>query len=495
MSATALITAAEGFPELERLVAGAERDLCLSFRNIDPQTRLRAPELQERGLRSWGDLIAWVSRRNVRLRLLLADFDPVFASNLHRTAWASASGFADVVGGKTQILCAPHGQQAGMFWRFLMRKRLRDAVRTLRSEDSTRLTPVQRAVLTSKPVLRPVTLHQKFAIADGARCVIGGMDINERSYDDAEHDRAPEQTWHDISVALEDRDFCGALRGHFADCWNAAIDCGAASLAETPEPIDTTSRPQSRADLKLIRTMSKPCSGAFRLAPEPVAIDHETTLIKLFAEAERCIYIETQYLRHAALVDALVAAGTASLDLQLIMILPAAPDTVLFEGDEGWDARHAHALQIRSLDRLRAAFGDRTALLSPAQTQRAPANGPKLDGAGPIYVHSKVTIVDSACALIGSANLNGRSMRWDSEASVLIRDHDFTGDLLQRLGTYWMGEDAEDGSVERAATWWASAEKAQHTAPEGREGYLLPFPLEGGRDFSRLVPFLPDEMF
>ena len=90
MTARPLITAEEGFPALERLCAGAERELLLSFRILDPRTRLRAPEIVERGLQTWADLIAWITRRGVRLRMLHADFDPLFTKSLHRGAWANA---------------------------------------------------------------------------------------------------------------------------------------------------------------------------------------------------------------------------------------------------------------------------------------------------------------------------------------------------------------------------------------------------------------------
>ena len=94
MTLTSLITAAEGFPALERLAASAQEELVMSFRILDPQTRLRTPELKERGLETWADLLAMLSQRGVKIRMVLSDFDPIFASDLHRLAWRSASGLA-----------------------------------------------------------------------------------------------------------------------------------------------------------------------------------------------------------------------------------------------------------------------------------------------------------------------------------------------------------------------------------------------------------------
>ncbi len=493
MTVTALITAEEGFPALERLVASAREELLMSFRIIDPRTRLRARELTELGLETWADLIAWVTRRGVRLRLLIADFDPLFARDLHRNAWLCASGFADVVQGDAQILCAPHGQRAGGLWQMMLRGPIRRALTELQSEDPVKLTPVERLFLKAGPVLRPVTLHQKFAIVDGRACIIGGLDVNERRYDTHAHDRRADQTWHDVSVHVADDDFASSLAGHFADCWNAAIDCDAASLAERALKMQTSTRAQGRTDLRVLRTFSAPCSGAARLSPNTRITDHETAMIRLFDEAERFIYFETQFLRHAPLTEALVRAAQRVPDLQLVALLPAAADRVLFDGDTSWDARQAHGLQISQLEQLQAAFGRRMALLTPAQPRPADAEGPAIDNAAPIYLHSKVTLVDDTSAMIGSANMNGRSMRWDIEASALIRDRDFTSGLLDRFGRKWIGRDGTD--LRQAATWQTQAETDAGKAPDARKGYVLPFPMAAGNRFSQRLTFLPKEMF
>ncbi|ETA49310.1 phospholipase D family protein [Ponticoccus alexandrii] len=495
MTPQALITAAEGFPALERLVASATEDLVMSFRILDPKTRLRDPDLRERGLETWSDLISWTARRGVSIRLLIADFDPIFTSGLHRNAWACASGFADVAGETTQILCATHGQQAGALWRIAMMRKINETMASLRGEDPTRLTPVQRKMLERGPVLRPVTLHQKFAIADGERCIIGGLDINERRYDTPDHDRAAEETWHDISVELADRDFAGALFGHFADCWNAALRCGSPSLATRAVPIELPRRMQSRPEVKLLRTFSNPCPGPARISPQPKAMDHETAHHKLFAEAERFIYIETQFLRHAPIADALCEAARRAPDLQLLTIMPAAPDRVLFEGDRSINARHAHGLQVAQMDKLRTAFGERYTALCPAQPRSRNPDEPELDEAALVYLHSKVTMVDNKAVVIGSANLNGRSLRWDSEASVLLRDPAFCETFFDRLTGKWLRGKAEGAELTRAKTWAEIAESEQAKKPDQRETFLLPFPMQKARRFARRINLLPDDMF
>ena len=83
-----LLTASEAYPELERLFLNAKREICLSFRIFDPLTRLRTDEAREIG-DTWMTLIAHTLDRGVRLRILIADFDPVLRPELHRGCWAS----------------------------------------------------------------------------------------------------------------------------------------------------------------------------------------------------------------------------------------------------------------------------------------------------------------------------------------------------------------------------------------------------------------------
>ncbi|GGG70585.1 hypothetical protein GCM10011415_17770 [Salipiger pallidus] len=495
MSLTSLITAAEGFPALERLAASAKEELVMSFRIFEPETKLRSAELIERGLETWADLLADIARSGVKIRMVLSDFDPIFASDLHQLAWRSASGFAQIVHGDVRIVCAPHGQLAGPFWRLAMRGRIGGLLRKLREEDSSLLTPVQRTLLKGQVRLRPVTIHQKFMVADGARSIIGGLDVNERRWDDFEHDRPTEETWHDVSMQVDDPDFSAALRVHFSDTWNAALDCGSPSLNGDAEKMPSSVRPQAPADMRLVRTMSMPCSGPARLAPQPSVYDHEKMMIALAGEAQHHIYIETQFLRHKPIADALVRAAKRAPDLQLVVILPPAADRVLFDSDVGWSARYGHSLQTRAVTKIAKAFGDRLALISPGQTKQAKDDLARVLDAGPIYIHSKVTLVDDRVGMVGSANLNGRSMRWDTEASVLFRDPEAVKELRERLAAKWLGPRLGAGSTTQARTWRQAALANAAKDPVDRDGFALPYPSATGRRFSRAMPFLPADMF
>ena len=230
-----------------------------------------------------------------------------------------------------------------------------------------------------------------------------------------------------------------------------------------------------------------------RLSPRPVIREIESATLAAIEAARDSIYIETQFLRHRPVIDALAAAA-ARPDLDLVLILPPVAERVLFDGDHGWDARHAHALQVRALSQLTQAFGDRFAAIAPAQPRAADPGDPAINGAGPIYVHSKVMVVDDHTAIVGSANLNGRSLRWDTEASVRFDDTAAIRGLRETLAL-WLSDHAKGGAITRAATWTKAAKENAALTPEERTGFALPYPLEKVRRFSRLLPILPDDMF
>lgn len=413
----ALISPEAGSLALERIVAHAQEDLCLSLRQLDPDAALLSPELKDMGLERWGDLISDVSARGVRIWILLADQDPLFASNAHRRAWRQASALGDVVGRDAQILCAPHGQTAGRLWQFRMRKAIRSAQDKLRKEDPTVLTPLQRQMIQARPSLRPARLNQCLAIADGSACLIGNLEV------------APHPTGS--SVALADTDFAGALHAHFADCWNDACAVATGALAQQAAPLDLPRRRQAPTGLRLLRSYSIARPGMARLGPQPAACDHEVALLRLIREAKQSIFIQTRAMHHTPLVDALITAAGQQPDLQLVLMLPIVPDSPQHEGP-------AQAAQWHAVAGLRTGFGPRMTALTLAEGQTG----------GLMLVDGRVTVV-------GSANFSARSMSWDSEASAEIRDPAFALATQEALATLWLS----GGDPALAATWRQEATK------------------------------------
>ena len=129
-----------------------------------------------------------------------------------------------------------------------------------------------------------------------------------------------------------------------------------------------------------------------------------------------------------------ISAARAEPGLRMILILPAAPDDVAFEGNTALDARLGEFLQAQSLRILRKGFGLRLFVGGAAQPRRSRARGrARFKGAPMVYIHAKVSIFDDARAIVSSANLNGRSLRWDTEAGVAIQRPVVIHDLRLRL--------------------------------------------------------------
>ncbi len=215
-------------------------------------------------------------------------------------------------------------------------------------------------------------------------------------------------------------------------------------------------------------------------------------------DAQRLIYVETQYFRDRRLARRLADEARSKPDLRMILILPAAPDDVAFEGSTGLDARLGEFLQAKCLRILRRGFGRRLFVGGAAQPRRTRARGrAQLRGAPLVYIHAKVSIFDERLAIVSSANLNGRSLRWDTEAGVVLRESGMVAELRHRLMAHWLpkGATADFFDPDRAVpAWWALAARNAKLPPEQRRGFLLPYDLRTAEAFGRSFPLVPDEM-
>ena len=114
-----------------------------------------------------------------------------------------------------------------------------------------------------------------------------------------------------------------------------------------------------------------------------------------------------------------------------------------------------------------------------------------------IYVHAKVSIFDEDHAVISSANLNGRSLRWDTEAGVSLELRQEVSGLRHRILRHWLWEGAEDAyyDPDTAASKWRDMAAANGACdPTERNGYLVPHDPEPARAFGRPIPGLPHAM-
>lgn len=167
-----LVTAQEAYPALEHLFLTARRDIRASFRVFDLDTKLRSDAGRAIG-ETWFDLIVHVLRGGVAIDMVIADFDPIAAAELHRGTWRSIRQFAaaEALAGaraKLTVTAALHPARAGiaarvLFWPLALAKlrrhaRALDALpapqRAARLRDMPRLKPIWRAASAAQRCAR-----------------------------------------------------------------------------------------------------------------------------------------------------------------------------------------------------------------------------------------------------------------------------------------------------------------------------------------------------
>ena len=129
----------------------------------------------------------------------------------------------------------------------------------------------------------------------------------------------------------------------------------------------------------------------------------ETTFLTLIEGARRYIYAESQYFASRRIAEAMADR----------LAEPDAPEIVLInpQNAHGWlepiamDTARARLVKFMR----RADAHDRFRLYHPMTARGQP-----------IYVHAKLLIVDDQVLLVGSSNMNNRSLRLDTECDLAI---------------------------------------------------------------------------
>jgi phosphatidylserine/phosphatidylglycerophosphate/cardiolipin synthase-like enzyme len=505
-----LLTAAEAFPALERAFLEARTEIRGSFRIFDPTTLLRSPEAQAVG-ETWFDLILHTLRRGVAITLVISDFDPIARAALHRGTWKSVRmlrAAAELAGPEARLSVTPamHAAETGvvprlLFWPQIMKKLTRSAGwlnRLPPEEQEAALRDMPglaerlwrapngryRPRLAHLPRLFPATHHQKLAVFDRRKLYIGGLDLDERRYDTPEHDRPGAETWHDVQLMMEGPVVAEA-QAHLENFL---------AVVEGKQPPG----PQRR----LLRTLSRRRRfEAPFFGPEPVVHEIATAHAALARRTDRLIYIETQFFRDRHLAHLLAGLAREKPELQMILILPAAPEDVAFEGRDGMDARYGEYLQARALRILRRGFGSRLFVGGAAQPRAQRKTGghdrDRLNGAAIIYVHAKVSVFDEDAAIVSSANLNGRSLKWDTEAGVYLNTAREVAELRRRVMAHWLPTDAGHAFFDQTTalqSWSRLAWQNAALPPAERQGFILPYDMKAAAQFGRALPGVPPEM-
>lgn len=478
-----LLTAQEAFPAFEKLFLNATREIWCGFRVFDLMTKLRSEQARAIG-ETWFDLFRHTLDRGVSINIAVSDFDPIIGTKYHRKSWETAkqlTALSEVTEPeRLSFRISQHPAQAGIVPRTFLRKRVR---KILKKHKKDEYTPGLDANGTNGLYdLWPVTHHQKLAAFDRETLYIGGLDLNERRFDTPRHDQPAAQTWQDVQVIV-----------------TGPVVTSAQTHLETFERVTAGKSLPAPESEGFVRTLSSRRRFApFRISPRTVVSEIEAAHEKAIREARHLIYLETQFFRHQPLADSLAKAAE-NPDLYLVIVLPAAPEVVAFEGSNGQDAKMGEHLQAEAIACVREAFGDRALFVSPARPTSARNCKGKdtLEKAPIVYVHSKVSIFDDSCAFVTSANLNGRSLRWDTEAGVHLTQPDHVERLRKRIFQHWMPHTTYR-PVSEASTivndWREEISRNENQEPEERKSFLLFHDDRSSREFGEPLGVVPNEL-
>lgn len=288
----------------------------------------------------------------------------------------------------------------------------------------------------------------------------------EEMYD---RSKTPRMPWHDISMQVVGQPARDLTR-HFIQRWNYLRRTRRVTrpLPFLLPPPDF--RDQDLVDLGLDGTCEVQIlrsATTWSLGTSHTECSIQNAYVQMIEKSDHFVYIENQFFISSsealgtlfvnkigdALVERIKRAHENDEDWKAIILIPLMPgfqNTVA--ETEGTSVRLIMQCQFRSISRgessifgrLRAADIDPEDYIQFFSLRQWGKIGPNQDHATEqLYIHAKTIIVDDRIALIGSANINERSMLGsrDSEIAAIVRDRDMI----------WSKMGGEDYQVSRFA--------------------------------------------
>lgn len=251
--------------------------------------------------------------------------------------------------------------------------------------------------------------HQKIVVIDDCIAYSGGIDLTIRRWDAPDHridneDRRDPlgevyRPFHDIQMVV-DGDAAAALARMVRRRWLRAA-CNRPPKLSPGESCwpDGVEPDFEDTEIAIARTLP-PVEG--REAVHEV----ERLFCDSIIRAERCIYIENQFLTADSIADSLIECLTEKKDLEVLIVAPNVHQSWLEE-------RAMNIGRVRFMRKLSEnGLDDRVRLVYPAIPDDPTGEG--------VMVHAKLMIVDDRLLRVGSANINNRSMRTDTECDLAI---------------------------------------------------------------------------
>ena len=262
--------------------------------------------------------------------------------------------------------------------------------------------------------------HQKIIVVDDEVAFVGGMDVAVNRWDDRAHSpgkslrvdpggvynpfmRKEFEPYHDIQMVVAG-DAARALAIWVRERWRRGAGYDALPVREQSDPHVL---PQSWPDNEPADFVQIPVAVALTMPPfagREGLYQIERLYLDQIALAQEFIYIENQYLARDRIAIALRRRLEENTRLRVLLVSSYDPQGWM-EKISMWTAR------VRFQNILsRVGIAERVTFAYPLTHE---------DGiSATTRIHSKLMIVDDRFLHIGSANINNRSMRMDTECDL-----------------------------------------------------------------------------
>lgn len=336
--------------------------------------------------------------------------------------------------------------------------------------------------------------HQKVVVIDDNFAVCGGIDMTTARWDTPDHleddprrrrpNGRPYGPWHDLTMFVEGS-AAAALGELGRERWAQA---GAPPMPPCASQQQTAWPETLRAEFRDVEIGIARTRSAWGEISEVREV--EALFVEHIRRARRFIYAESQYFAARAIAEAIAERVAEPDPPEIVLINPLT--------SEGW-------LEQTAMDgarvRLVRAIAERDHL------GRFRIYIPFNAGATPIYIHSKVMIVDDEVVRVGSANMNNRSLGLDSECDLFIdAARPGNGHAVDAIARLRIALLAEHCGIAREAV---EAELARHGSMitlidnlPRRGKYLAPFVLRPLTDTEKAIadttlfdPERPEQLF
>jgi phospholipase D1/2 len=523
------------FPAVEEAIAGAKESVYCTFWSIYPDTPLLSKKVRTAlKVKDWQGLLIKIAKDNdVKVRILLSDFDPRIDNYHHQVrAWGAFSKFvaAAVKAGLTkdqfQVMVSRHPAVISDFVATKISKP--ELAKVIAKFNKSGLAGLENSPgiwgdvkLSGKKLsmaaspnfeVFPASHHQKTVVVDNKIGFLGGLNISDYFQDTPKH--LKKEPAHDVFCRVEGS-VVADLERNFVGRWNRET-AGFNTFVTTANangkalgkfkidhrfPISTLSLSkktlgnQGNAVAQVLRTLSNgiqsPIVGSYNV--QVVRDDIARSYERAISLATDFIYIENQVMRLDDLANAIINRFKKAPKLQVIFVLPVVPEEIA-DGTADQITFHGQALQHDALTKLKSVLGKNVGLYSLLQKKKGTAKLTFLNSVQ-IDVHCKLIVVDDLFASIGSANASPRSFTLDSETNVAWYEPDTVKKFREDLWKEHLG--SADGSLfaswkrsDYVKEWDAIARKNVKAKPESREGFVVPH--DPNKEKGKKTPLLPD---